>query len=135
MSSNGICPAEEGRPCGRGCVEGVCLATLERLAVDGGGRTVDTTAGNPTVQAVQADLRQKGLLPGPGRTVAELAAAEEAALVEAWADRHEMIATALLEHHPVQPGDGPLTGCQCGQLQLGQSWSRHVADVLAGPKP
>ena len=42
------------------------------------------------------------------------------------------LAGVLLQHHPIRDqADGPIVACECGGAQLGDSWSEHVAQLLA----
>jgi hypothetical protein len=50
--------------------------------------------------------------------------------LEPW-QRRQILRDTLLNHHlERRTADGPIDGCECGELRWGQGWSDHVADVL-----
>lgn len=45
--------------------------------------------------------------------------------------RRSILRDTLLNHHLQRRNwNGPIDGCECGDLRLGQGWSDHVADVI-----
>lgn len=92
---------------GRARVEPDHLAQLRR-------ETGQRLNGSPTSLA--------GITPAPGVTLAVVGIPQAA--------------RALRDHHPLRNRpDGPLVGCACGKLRLGEGWSEHAVAAIFDALP